>query len=585
MGNLVMPKNSAEISEMNAVLKVYYDTNDWLDNSIFIEKMKLLLGEPFQEPQAYTKKTQIPSYFGFTTWEDLSNPQSRRKITDSGKRFYEAIKTSDTKSIYEELMLSLENLTFGRNVCGCSSDSDIEPPQIFIKSVLALNYLTRQEYGYLLWQLDEEKGSLFDLITTIAVNRRKNIFNYASIPPKFGDAKPITALINWNFLVKNGKIGSQDKIFINEDVLNNYIDRLLILKNYNNDVKKFVPQTEDYDDIEGEEGMNKIFYGAPGTGKSFKIDKIIESLDSNYFERITFHPEYDNATFVGGYKPISEENEKGEEIIKYKFIPQAFTNIYERAWKDKNHQYYLVIEEINRGNCAEIFGDIFQLLDRTSKYTVSPSKELKAHLVKVFENENHPGIKNGLKLPTNLTIYATMNTSDQSLFPMDSAFKRRWDWQYVPICYELIDEFSNPNESSNFEIDIEDGFKYSWIKFIKKVNLEYIKENPSLGMDKCIGNYFIKPNIGNTITLKPFINKVVFYLWNDVFKDEKNEVFEDKSSYEDFFPIVSKGKEKIKELFVRIGLEPIKKGYFSLDSDSQSSQAAEDQAQYGNDVQ
>lgn len=177
-------------------------------------------------------------------------------------------------------------------------------------------------------------------------------------------------------------------------------------------------------------------------------------------------------------------------------------------------------------------------------------------MYEAFEDENHIGIVKGLKLPPNLSILATMNTSDQSLFPMDSAFKRRWDWEYIPICYKEQDEFGNINKSFAFEIDIEDGEKYSWKDFIEKVNLNHIKNNPSLGMDKCIGNYFIKPEKDNTISIKPFINKVIFYLWNDVFKDEDNNVFEQNTSYEDFFPMDTNGKEKIKALFERIGLAP-----------------------------
>jgi hypothetical protein len=301
---------------------------------------------------------------------------------------------------------------------------------------------------------------------------------------------------------------------------------------------------------------NTIYYGAPGTGKSHIVNELLDGLDKNRYERITFHPEFDNSTFIGGYKPVSAKDDDGKDIIKYQFVPQAFTNIYERAWQDPVNQYYLVIEEINRGNCAEIFGEVFQLLDRASKYTVSPSKELKEYLKETFKDDNHDGIINGLKLPPNLSILATMNTSDQSLFPMDSAFKRRWDWEYVPICYTPVDEKGEENKSFNFEIDIEDGHKYSWINFIEKINLNHIKMNESLGMDKCIGNYFIKPDKGNVISLKPFINKVIFYLWNDVFKDEDNKVFEEKTSYEDFFPIDSKGKEKIKDLFKRIELLP-----------------------------
>jgi len=330
---------------------------------------------------------------------------------------------------------------------------------------------------------------------------------------------------------------------------------------------------------------NIIYYGAPGTGKSYKVDHIIKDLDKQFYERVTFHPEYDNASFIGGYKPISVEIEKDKEgeknienHIQYKFVPQAFANIYKRAWKDLDNQYYIVIEEINRGNCAEIFGELFQLLDRNSGYTVAPSNELFKHLVEEFGNENHEGIAKGLKLPPNLAILATMNTSDQSLFPMDSAFKRRWEWEYVPICYEKLNEEDGENKSYNFIIDLENGTKYSWIKFIEFINLNHIKENPNLGMDKCIGNYFVKPEDGDNISLKQFINKVVFYLWNDVFKDEDNAVFEENSSYEDFFPITTKGLTKVSELFDRISLNKIED---KIKEESSIDLAAEPQETYG----
>lgn len=307
--------------------------------------------------------------------------------------------------------------------------------------------------------------------------------------------------------------------------------------------------------------LQKIFYGAPGTGKSHTIEDFLLKIPEEQKERITFHPEYDHASFVGGYKPITvKDSSTGREDVNYKFVPQVFTNIYIKAWRNPFKHYYLAIEEINRGNCAEIFGDLFQLLDRGSNYSISPSEELKLYLEKnLVEEKSKKGILGGkMKLPNNLHILASMNTSDQSLFPMDSAFKRRWEWEYIPICYDPQDQFGKLNSSYDFVIDIEDGKEYSWIKFIEKINLYHIKKNQSLGMDKCIGNYFIKPDNGKIISLRPFINKVIFYLWNDVFKDEDNNVFEKNTSYEDFFPIETNGKEKIKGLFERIGLNPIK---------------------------
>lgn len=321
---------------------------------------------------------------------------------------------------------------------------------------------------------------------------------------------------------------------------------------------------------------NKIYYGAPGTGKSYRITQDLKEVDTIFQKRITFHPEYDNTSFVGGYKPITDKN--GE--VKYEFVPQIFTNVYVEACNDPAHQYYLIIEEINRGNCAEIFGELFQLLDRDENYKITPSDELINYLNNSVTNSKFY-IDGQMLLPDNLSILATMNTSDQSLFPMDSAFKRRWEWEYIPICYDPTDEFNNKNKSQDYEVDITDANKYSWIEFIKEINLNHIKNNKSLGMDKCIGNYFIKPDNGSTITLKPFINKVIFYLWNDVFKDEDNKVFEDNTSYEDFFPIETKGKKKIKELFERIELSPIKSNSLEIVEETPLGQVAEDTEEIG----
>jgi hypothetical protein len=287
--------------------------------------------------------------------------------------------------------------------------------------------------------------------------------------------------------------------------------------------------------IVNEKLIQKIFYGAPGTGKSHKVKELVQGKEERT-ERITFHPEFDYSAFVGGYKPTMNGDN-----IRYEFVPQAFTNIYVNAWNNLDKDYYLVIEEINRGNCAEIFGDIFQLLDRTNDYHITPSKELKEYLISKLEG-NTDGEK--LVLPPNLNILATMNTSDQSLFPMDSAFKRRWDWEYIPINYEE----SEDNKSSKFKVQISVAESFNWLSFIKSVN-SVIKQNDNLGMDKCIGNYFIKPE-KDEIDIETFINKAIFYLWNDVFKDEmeENNIFLNKTSYEDFFPIQSNGILKLKEI-------------------------------------
>lgn len=283
-----------------------------------------------------------------------------------------------------------------------------------------------------------------------------------------------------------------------------------------------------------------IFYGAPGTGKSNKIKRQLENVPKENIFRTTFHPDSDYSTFVGAYKPTkgqrplyglnggltvrlkNDGKELSEETITYDFVPQAFLNAYMRAYRTKEN-VYLIIEEINRGNCAQIFGDLFQLLDRNkfgmSDYTIKADTDLKTFL-ELELGEDSDGIKDGeLCLPSNLYIYATMNTSDQSLFPIDSAFKRRWDWEYEPIKYE----------NTNWKIVIS-GEEYSWVSFQKKINKKILDATSS--EDKMLGDYFVNPSDG-VITEKVLLNKILFYLWNDVCKDGEGDIFKVKINNED----------------------------------------------------
>ena len=286
--------------------------------------------------------------------------------------------------------------------------------------------------------------------------------------------------------------------------------------------------------------LQQIFYGAPGTGKSFKIKRDTKNQSKI---RTTFHPDSDYSTFVGCYKPTMNEdvkydkegNEKScTKQIEYAFVAQAFLKAYVKAWKfycstedGTAKAQYLIIEEINRGNCAQIFGDLFQLLDRNedgySTYPIVADTDIQKYLSKEFGKVNFPDelnviyddydgnivedIKNGivLALPNNLYIWATMNTSDQSLFPIDSAFKRRWDWKYMPI--------DTKKENWNIEVD---GKKYSWSDFLEAVNEQIFDVTKS--EDKKLGFYFCRAN-NHVVDAEKFVSKVIFYLYNDVFKD------------------------------------------------------------------
>ncbi len=298
---------------------------------------------------------------------------------------------------------------------------------------------------------------------------------------------------------------------------------------------KVTPHAGSYSDFP----LQQIFYGAPGTGKSFRIKR--DTANQSKI-RTTFHPDSDYSTFVGCYKPTmsnegdwaDQEKGGGTKQIEYAFVAQAFLKAYVKAWKsycskesENAKPQYLIIEEINRGNCAQIFGDLFQLLDRNedgySTYPIVADTDIQKYLSKEFEELDVPDslnmiyddydgnvaedIKNGtvLALPNNFYIWATMNTSDQSLFPIDSAFKRRWDWKYMPI--------DTQKENWNIEVD---GNKYSWTVFLEKVNEQIFEVTKS--EDKKLGFYFCRAN-NNVVGAEKFVSKVIFYLYNDVFKD------------------------------------------------------------------
>ena len=317
-----------------------------------------------------------------------------------------------------------------------------------------------------------------------------------------------------------------------------------------------------------------IIYGAPGTGKSWRIKSDTKGMS---VIRTTFHPDSDYSTFVGAYKPSMEDDDfktvvmTGEigsawnitkkdglvtkKHIVYSFRAQAFLDAYVAAWRNcaaylaatdedssKKATQFLVIEEINRGNCAQIFGDIFQLLDREddgySSYAINADNDLGKFVSDSFKGDAVKGIPaldltgvdlgdrditpneiasgDKLLLPPNLYIWATMNTSDQSLFPIDSAFKRRWAWRYIPIS----------NAGKNYSIEVG-GDKYDWWTFLEKAN--DLVQSFTESEDKKLGYFFCKADRNGVISLEQFVGKVVFYLWNGVFKDTgfDDEVFDD----------------------------------------------------------
>ena len=312
-----------------------------------------------------------------------------------------------------------------------------------------------------------------------------------------------------------------------------YKPKMVSVKNYQ--IKKTLDELKnEAKDITSQPAGNKVSQIIDFVTKYATLfPKIVEENDDvqSMQNLLNKHLGFANETYLTYIVDYVNANQKRDSKISYEFTPQAFTKAYVKAWQNPEEPVYLIIEEINRGNCAQIFGDLFQLLDRKdgiSEYPIDADNDLKDYLEKEL-GVGHDGIANGkLRLPSNLNILATMNTSDQSLFPMDSAFKRRWSWQCVPVDYENVD-------SAKFVINI-DGKDYLWHDFLKNVNARIKKATDS--EDKQMGNFFITENV----TENQFVNKVMFYLWNDICKEEfgslnnffRNYIDEKKSETEEF---------------------------------------------------
>ncbi|WP_409068728.1 AAA family ATPase [Clostridium caseinilyticum] len=279
---------------------------------------------------------------------------------------------------------------------------------------------------------------------------------------------------------------------------------------------------------------NRILFGAPGTGKSYKLNEDREGCfaDDNY-ERVTFHSNYSYAQFVGTYKPTPKEDD--DSVITYKYIPGPFMRVWVRAYRSTQNNdgqnYLLIIEEINRANVAAVFGDVFQLLDRkngVSEYSIYTSEDIKRYLNDEFskeipENEWYRTLSvvekkkhiNSIKLPSNMYIWCTMNSADQGVFPIDTAFKRRWNFEYIGI---------NESESMNdIDVTFADGRVINWNVLRHAINERLGKMH--INEDKMIGPFFLsKDDLKNNFE-SAFKSKLLMYLYEDVIKHRRDEFF------------------------------------------------------------
>lgn len=269
---------------------------------------------------------------------------------------------------------------------------------------------------------------------------------------------------------------------------------------------------------------NRIIYGAPGTGKSYRLKQQTSQFPAHQVERVTFHPEYTYFDFVGSYKPVMVD-EAGREVIAYRFEAGPFAKILKKALSSqqqgKEDQYVLVIEEINRARAAAVFGDLFQLLDRNSagqsEYGITPSRDLVSYLTRDNEDGKGVNLEGGkLYLPSNLYLWSTMNSADQGVFPLDTAFKRRWSFEYIPI--------------NNSEDKIVGNYSTQWNDLRKHVN--NLLQKAGINEDKQMGAFFLKREEleNQELFLNAVKEKVIMYLYEDAARHQREQIFKNEKA-------------------------------------------------------
>lgn len=391
---LIIPKNNADAQTLDETLKIYYESNDWVLNSVLIDKLSSALDDlgienEKKEPQSYTKKTQVLAYFGFITWQDVSNSQSPRKITELGKRFYEARLEKDADKTIEVLIESLSICTFGRNVIGCDSDSDIEAPNVFIKASLLLKGLSNNEFAYILGRMELHGEEFHDAVLKIKVNRIKNIKTYPEEnAKKWNDPKPITALKNWGFF-------NSDDNTISDNVFLKYADQLLALRTKNTEAVRFksaigpIPENDD-------ENSTYLPYltairtkpflllaGISGTGKSrivrelaFKsCPKYLQDKDGttpgNYC-MIEVKPNWHDSTELLGYYSNLSKSYQFKKFVK--FLVKAKLN--------PDVPFFVCLDEMNLAPVEHYLAEILSVIETRKHPKIKDSGEVDMNVIK-----------------------------------------------------------------------------------------------------------------------------------------------------------------------------------------------------------
>lgn len=470
---LIIPKCNAEPETLNYTLQVYYDADDWVSNSYLIDKLsrKLIdagIEAEKKEPQSYTKKTQVLSYYGLIEWEDPSNNQSRRRITSFGKKLYELRNNYDKVGIQDLLVEILSKNTFGRNVLGCDSDSDLEAPNIFLKSSLLLGSITNKEFAYILGKMELENIEFSDVLFDVLIKRKQNL----QIAPsqdaaKWADPKPILALADWGLFYAT-KEGTSKIYHLDKDLILRLGDKLVNLRIKNTDIKKWEYSNDDdkisslppADNISFDKNLltamrTKPFLllaGISGTGKSRIVKQMAfescpddvelrsDKTSPGNYQLIEVKPNWHDSTEVLGYE--SSIGNKDYIVTPFvKFLVKAM------CYEDKA-PFFVCMDEMNLAPVEQYFAEFLSVLESRKlvdkKITSEPlikadvfrkhEAQLRADLQKKAADEqaaygenstSDPAMEygkfnevyerlkqEGLRIPSNLIVVGTVNMDE-----------------------------------------------------------------------------------------------------------------------------------------------------------------------------
>lgn len=446
---LIIPKCNAEPATLDLTLKVYYEANDWVENTVLIDRLsKLLINAGIEktkkEPQSYTKKTQVLSYYGLLEWEDKTNNQSRRRITEYGRKLYEFRNNNDLHSVQTLLLEILSTHIFGRNVLGCDSDSDLEAPNIFIKSCLLIKNLTNKEFGYILGKMEYSKMELADVLLDVMMQRKNGI----TVQPdeasaKWSDPKPILALADWGLLDVT-KQGNLKMYNVKQNVVDSHNSKLIALKTKNTesahthhqnipigDKQKY---SEEYNAFRTYITAIKskpflLLAGISGTGKSRiarELARACWDIDSEEykepkprnFELIQVKPNWHDSTELIGY--VSRISEKPV------YVAGEFLRFITRAWENLDIPHILCLDEMNMAPVEQYFAEYLSVIESRKcneeghiitdpiikKSAEGWYKTLITTLTGNNEALKEQFLTKGISIPQNLIVVGTVNMDE-----------------------------------------------------------------------------------------------------------------------------------------------------------------------------